>query len=237
MFFLTQCVNLRYLISLSGALAILNVVPCYALDGQWILMSFIELSLRSIIPDTETRSFIYTVLLLFGTLLLFTNITIAMYMLFIGWDGFVILILYYVSKRWYIWWRKIFCASKSRPLWLYVEYLWRKVVKGVVYVLVYWRLEIIVSKADVDSSISTQSKMQIASLCNWGVVWLVQRKRPCDCVQAVSDFLLQNSVSQVFVKIDDISLHIDIWHLNVQCLTYMALYILIRCNQNVQVYL
>ena len=72
----------RYLISLSGALAILNVVPCYALDGQWILLSFIELTLRSVVPDPETRGYIYTLILLCGTLLLFMNISIAMYMLF-----------------------------------------------------------------------------------------------------------------------------------------------------------
>lgn len=74
----------RYLISLSGALAILNVVPCYALDGQWILLAFIELSLRSTIPNPETRGLIYTLVLLFGTTLLAVNILIAMYTLFMG---------------------------------------------------------------------------------------------------------------------------------------------------------
>ncbi|ELU12697.1 hypothetical protein CAPTEDRAFT_129824 [Capitella teleta] len=72
----------KYLISLSGALAILNVVPCYALDGQWILLSFLELSLRSTVPNPETRGLIYTCLLLMGTILLSLNIFIAMWMLF-----------------------------------------------------------------------------------------------------------------------------------------------------------
>ncbi|KAK2146624.1 hypothetical protein LSH36_594g02052 [Paralvinella palmiformis] len=73
----------KYLISLSGALALLNVVPCYALDGQWILLAFIELSLRSVISDPEMRGLIYTVLLLFGTILIGTNIIIAMFTLFV----------------------------------------------------------------------------------------------------------------------------------------------------------
>ncbi|XP_064618004.1 membrane-bound transcription factor site-2 protease-like [Liolophura sinensis] len=72
----------KYLISLSGALIILNVVPCYALDGQWICHAFIELSLRSTFPDREARGAIYTVVILFGTLLLLTNVFIAMCTLF-----------------------------------------------------------------------------------------------------------------------------------------------------------
>ena len=72
----------KYLISLSGALAILNVVPCYALDGQWILLSFIELALRSSVPNPATRGAIYTAVLLFGTALLGVNIIIAMWTLF-----------------------------------------------------------------------------------------------------------------------------------------------------------
>ncbi|XP_021364579.1 membrane-bound transcription factor site-2 protease-like isoform X1 [Mizuhopecten yessoensis] len=72
----------KYLISLSGALVILNVVPCYALDGQWICSAFIELSLRSTIPDRDTRGIIFTVILLYGTGLLFVNVVIAMWTLF-----------------------------------------------------------------------------------------------------------------------------------------------------------
>ncbi|XP_013407159.1 membrane-bound transcription factor site-2 protease isoform X2 [Lingula anatina] len=72
----------QYLISLSGALAILNVVPCYALDGQWILLAFIEYTLRSTIPDSDIRGLIYSVIILFGTLLLTANIVIAMWTLF-----------------------------------------------------------------------------------------------------------------------------------------------------------
>lgn len=72
----------KYLISLSGALVILNVVPCYALDGQWICHSFIELSLTSVIPDREIRGLIYSVIILYGTALLLVNVILAMWMLF-----------------------------------------------------------------------------------------------------------------------------------------------------------
>ena len=68
---------------MSGALALLNVVPCYALDGQWILLAFIELSLRSVVAEPEMRGLIYTVLLFFGTVLIATNIVIAMFTLFV----------------------------------------------------------------------------------------------------------------------------------------------------------
>lgn len=68
----------RYLVSLSGALAILNVVPCYALDGQFILQAAIELCLSQVIPDKETRGLLFTVVLLLGTALIVVNILIAM---------------------------------------------------------------------------------------------------------------------------------------------------------------
>lgn len=73
----------KYLISLSGALAILNVVPCYALDGQWILSALIELTLKSIVKTHEKRMLLYTVVLSFGTFLLGANIVIALWVLFV----------------------------------------------------------------------------------------------------------------------------------------------------------
>ncbi|XP_048767696.1 membrane-bound transcription factor site-2 protease-like isoform X2 [Ostrea edulis] len=74
----------KYLISLSGALVILNVVPCYALDGQWICHAFIELSLASVIPERDMRGLIYSVIILCGTALLLINVIIAMWMLFMS---------------------------------------------------------------------------------------------------------------------------------------------------------
>ncbi|KAK7494826.1 hypothetical protein BaRGS_00013953 [Batillaria attramentaria] len=73
----------KYLISLSGALVILNVVPCYALDGQFICHAFIELALRSSVPDPDLRGAIYTLIILFGTLLLALNVIFAMWALFL----------------------------------------------------------------------------------------------------------------------------------------------------------
>ncbi|GAB1599416.1 membrane-bound transcription factor site-2 protease-like [Argonauta hians] len=72
----------KYLISLSGALVIINVIPCYALDGQWICQAFIEFSLRSVMPNAEIRKVIYSVIMLYGTLLLMANVFIAMWTLF-----------------------------------------------------------------------------------------------------------------------------------------------------------
>jgi len=73
----------RYVISLSGALALLNVVPCYALDGQFILLALIELSLTSIVPNAEHRGSIYMLIMMFGTILLSANIVVAMWSLFV----------------------------------------------------------------------------------------------------------------------------------------------------------
>ncbi|XP_059166351.1 membrane-bound transcription factor site-2 protease-like [Physella acuta] len=73
----------KYIISLSGALVILNVVPCYALDGQYICHALIELLLRPSVPDPEIRSFIYGLVILFGTILLLVNVVLAMWTLFL----------------------------------------------------------------------------------------------------------------------------------------------------------
>lgn len=72
---------LRYLISLSGALAILNAVPCYALDGQWIFQAFIESYLTSVIPNPLDRQALVSLGLLFGTLILMANVALALFAL------------------------------------------------------------------------------------------------------------------------------------------------------------
>uniref|UniRef100_A0A2C9JL93 Membrane-bound transcription factor site-2 protease n=1 Tax=Biomphalaria glabrata TaxID=6526 RepID=A0A2C9JL93_BIOGL len=71
----------KYIISLSGALVILNVIPCYALDGQYIFHAFVELALRPAVPDPEIRSLIFSLVILFGTLLLLINVVLAMWTL------------------------------------------------------------------------------------------------------------------------------------------------------------
>lgn len=65
--------------SLSGALAILNVVPCYALDGQYIAKAALDVILVNTHP--EKRELIFTLLVLFGSGLLFVNVLLAMVML------------------------------------------------------------------------------------------------------------------------------------------------------------
>lgn len=72
----------RYFISLSSALAILNVVPCYALDGQHIAKALLELILPRIDPDN--RELVFTLSVLLGTLLIAVNVLLAMYILFLG---------------------------------------------------------------------------------------------------------------------------------------------------------
>lgn len=73
----------KYIVSLSGALVILNVVPCYALDGQFICHALVELVLRSSVPDPEIRSLIYGLIILMGTMLLLLNVGLAMWTLFL----------------------------------------------------------------------------------------------------------------------------------------------------------
>ncbi|KAI8498651.1 Membrane-bound transcription factor site-2 protease [Branchiostoma belcheri] len=51
----TFCKCNRYLISLSGALAVLNVVPCHALDGQWILSALVDSQLGRLLPNRRDR--------------------------------------------------------------------------------------------------------------------------------------------------------------------------------------
>ena len=68
----------KYLISLSGALALLNVVPCYALDGQWILLGFLDLVLGHFRVKRDTREVVYTVIMLLGSGVLISNVIIAM---------------------------------------------------------------------------------------------------------------------------------------------------------------
>ncbi|XP_078001511.1 membrane-bound transcription factor site-2 protease-like [Glandiceps talaboti] len=72
----------KYMISLSGALAMLNSVPCYALDGQWILTAFIEHIFQKSIRKIEDRHFLTNCILLVGTFVLVANILLAMWTFF-----------------------------------------------------------------------------------------------------------------------------------------------------------
>lgn len=70
----------KYLISLSGALAIVNAVPCFALDGQWILNSFLDATLTSVIGDNDLKDLIGFFILLGGSILLAANVTLGLWM-------------------------------------------------------------------------------------------------------------------------------------------------------------
>nr|DBA34140.1 TPA: hypothetical protein GDO54_001735 [Pyxicephalus adspersus] len=70
----------KYLISLSGALAVINAVPCFALDGQWILSSFLEATLGSVIVEKENRELLGFFILLGGSTLLTANVVLGLWM-------------------------------------------------------------------------------------------------------------------------------------------------------------
>ncbi|XP_068698090.1 membrane-bound transcription factor site-2 protease-like isoform X2 [Montipora foliosa] len=72
---------LIYLVSLSGALALLNMVPCYSLDGQWALFAFVDHLLTSYIPLEDQRNMLCNIILTLGTLLLASNIMLALWTL------------------------------------------------------------------------------------------------------------------------------------------------------------
>uniref|UniRef100_A0A8C4WV76 Membrane-bound transcription factor site-2 protease n=1 Tax=Eptatretus burgeri TaxID=7764 RepID=A0A8C4WV76_EPTBU len=63
---------LKYVVSLSGALGLLNAVPCFALDGQWILAALLE----SVQWPKLCPSFLFVILTL-GTGLLLANLVLG----------------------------------------------------------------------------------------------------------------------------------------------------------------
>ena len=73
-----------YFISLSSALALLNMVPAYFLDGQWTLTVLIDLLFESRIPDPLKRNRICNFILTGGSLLLGLNLCLAVWTL-INW--------------------------------------------------------------------------------------------------------------------------------------------------------
>ncbi|KAL7059177.1 hypothetical protein AAHC03_013510 [Spirometra sp. Aus1] len=70
-----------YLFSLSGALVLLNVVPCYALDGQWILKALLDLLLPSFICGRQFKRILFSSIIALGTGLLSINIALALWYL------------------------------------------------------------------------------------------------------------------------------------------------------------
>uniref|UniRef100_A0A1A8EJV4 Membrane-bound transcription factor site-2 protease n=1 Tax=Nothobranchius korthausae TaxID=1143690 RepID=A0A1A8EJV4_9TELE len=71
---------LKYVVSLSGALAVVNSVPCFALDGQWMLSALLEATLVSVVTDRQKRELIGFFLLLSGSALLAANVALGLWM-------------------------------------------------------------------------------------------------------------------------------------------------------------
>uniref|UniRef100_A0A3B4EUN5 Membrane-bound transcription factor site-2 protease n=1 Tax=Pundamilia nyererei TaxID=303518 RepID=A0A3B4EUN5_9CICH len=70
----------KYVVSLSGALAVVNSVPCFALDGQWMLNALLEATLASVVIDRQKRELIGFFLLLAGSALLAANVALGLWM-------------------------------------------------------------------------------------------------------------------------------------------------------------
>lgn len=73
-----------YFVSLSSALALVNIVPAYFLDGQWALTVLVELLFEKRIPSTAHRNTICNCVLIVGSTLLALNIALAIWTL-INW--------------------------------------------------------------------------------------------------------------------------------------------------------
>lgn len=71
---------IRYVVSLSGALAVVNSVPCFALDGQWMLSALLEATLVTVVTDRQHRELIGFFLLLGGSALLAANVALGLWM-------------------------------------------------------------------------------------------------------------------------------------------------------------
>ncbi|KPP58803.1 membrane-bound transcription factor site-2 protease-like [Scleropages formosus] len=69
-----------YVVSLSGALAVVNAVPCFALDGQWMLTSFLEAALTSLVVEKSNRELLGFFILLGGSALLAANVALGLWM-------------------------------------------------------------------------------------------------------------------------------------------------------------
>ena len=76
-----------YFISLSSALALLNMVPAYFLDGQWTLTVLVDLCFEKRIPDPQSRNWICNCVLVAGSVLLGLNLCLAIWTLINWWQA------------------------------------------------------------------------------------------------------------------------------------------------------
>ncbi|XP_035223800.1 membrane-bound transcription factor site-2 protease-like [Stegodyphus dumicola] len=65
---------LMYILAFSSGLAIINTVPCYGLDGEYIFESLVHLTLSKHIPRGSDRNLIVKYIKIFGVILLFITI-------------------------------------------------------------------------------------------------------------------------------------------------------------------
>lgn len=70
----TLCI---YVASISGALAVLNIIPAYTLDGHWALTALLEY----LMPENAYRTKIINIILLIGSSLLVCNVLSAIWIL------------------------------------------------------------------------------------------------------------------------------------------------------------
>lgn len=69
---------LKYIFSFSFGLAILNLVPCYFLDGQWLIQFLVDFLLRSRVQQ-KYRARLITIFTLFGTFSLCACLFLSFY--------------------------------------------------------------------------------------------------------------------------------------------------------------
>ena len=69
--------QLLYIVSLSGAFALLNVVPAYALDGQWVTITLVEAWLEPCVKSQKQRTLFCNCVLFMGTFLLAANVLVS----------------------------------------------------------------------------------------------------------------------------------------------------------------
>lgn len=72
---------LSYIISFSAGLAVLNVVPCVAMDGQHILRALCD-SIPARYISSSTKERVLTVTIIMGTSLIVVNVIVGLYLLF-----------------------------------------------------------------------------------------------------------------------------------------------------------
>ena len=75
--------TLMYLVSLSGALALLNAVPAFLLDGQWIVFTLVDMCTPTHMP-VEQRGRIANAVLYSGTALFGATVVTSLIALAIG---------------------------------------------------------------------------------------------------------------------------------------------------------